>query len=143
MKEENFKILEAFMAGGNHIDVIRKVYNFSTLFLKRMDYVRDKAAKEDGDTDVNFKNSYNKYISDVKQFVSVYKINERGLKGIFRVFKNMDYQDFMDVNHGCMDLIYFKDGTLSRDIVEENFKQRKNFNRDCMNIYAKIARFVK
>lgn len=54
MTEENFKILEAFMAGGNHIDLIRKVYNFSTLFLKRMDYVRDKAAKEDGDTDVNF-----------------------------------------------------------------------------------------
>lgn len=115
-----------------------KVYDFTTLFSRLMMYRRAKSSlvqpKKEGEEETTY-NMYNSMFIRIKE---KNKLNDRKMKRILKRFYNISPTATIDVMHTCMEYLSSLEGTIPRDLFEENLDKRKYIDQ----YFNKIEEFI-
>lgn len=115
-----------------------KVYDFTTLFSRLMMYRRAKSPlvqpKKEGEIEL----AYNMYNSMFIRFKKKNKFNDKRMIRILNRFFNISPTATVDVMNTCMEYLSSLDGTIPRDLFEENLNKRKYVDQ----YFNKIESFI-
>lgn len=115
-----------------------KVYDFTTLFSRLMMYRRAKSSlvqpKKEGEEET----TYNMYNSMFIRIKGNNKLNDRKMKRILKRFYNISPTATIDVMHTCMEYLSSLEGSIPRDLFEENLDKRKYIDQ----YFNKIEEFI-
>lgn len=115
-----------------------KVYDFTTLFTRLMMYKRAKSSlvqpKKEGEIEL----AYNMYNSMFIRFKKKNKFNDKRMIRILNRFFNISPTATIDVMHTCMEYLSSLEGSIPRDLFEENLDKRKYIDQ----YFNKIEEFI-
>lgn len=115
-----------------------KVYDFTTLFTRLMMYKRAKSSlvqpKKEGEEETMY-NMYNSMFIRIKK---KNKFNDKKMARILKRFYNISPTSTVEVMHTCMEYLSSLDGTIPRELFEENLDKRKYVDQ----YFNKIEEFI-
>jgi hypothetical protein len=137
-QEEIVKKMKQRVRTPQFLNRVINVYDFTTLFSRLMMYRRAKSSlvqpKKEGEEETTY-NMYNSMFIRIKENN---KLNDRKMKRILKRFYNISPTATIDVMHTCMEYLSSLEGSIPRDLFEENLDKRKYIDQ----YFNKIEEFI-
>ena len=137
-QEEIVKKMKQRVRTPQFLNRVINVYDFTTLFSRLMMYRRAKSSlvqpKKEGEEETTY-NMYNSMFIRIKE---KNKLNDRKMKRILKRFYNISPTSTIDVMHTCMEYLSSLEGSIPRDLFEENLDKRKYIDQ----YFNKIEEFI-
>ena len=137
-QEEIVKKMKQRVRTPQFLNRVINVYDFTTLFSRLMMYRRAKSSlvqpKKEGEEETMY-NMYNSMFIRIKK---KNKFNDKKMARILKRFYNISPTSTVEVMHTCMEYLSSLDGTIPRELFEENLDKRKYVDQ----YFNKIEEFI-